>query len=260
MKVHDVKQGQPEWHRLRAGKITASRCKDARDRSTGLTVQQTTYVDALRKGHTEAEAKAIAGYKSAPRFELLERALAGNLPPVWSGAAQSYAAQVAVERIAGEPIDPDPFVTWQMREGQAREPHARAAYDIHTGNIVTEVGAISTDCGSFLYSPDGLVGKDGKVEVKCLFSAKVILQVLGQGDISEYVDQCRFGQWVTGRKWTDLVLWAPALANVGRDLTIIRVERDDNEIARMEQDLMDFAQLVQKNEHLLRGIEAPKAA
>ena len=50
---------------------------------------------------------------------------------------------------------------WQMREGTEQEPNARRAYDLETGNIVQEVGAISTDDDLYLYSPDGLIGEDG---------------------------------------------------------------------------------------------------
>ena len=86
----DLEQGSDQWKAARAGKVTASRAKDARDK--------------LKSG--------------AP-----------------SGKQTSYAAQVAVERIAGRPID-KAVQSWQMREGQEQEPLARNAYDVETGNVV----------------------------------------------------------------------------------------------------------------------------
>ncbi|MBC7602751.1 MAG: YqaJ viral recombinase family protein [Ramlibacter sp.] len=212
MIIIDAPQGSDEWLQARVGKITASRCKDARDR--------------LKPAKGETVGKP-------------------------SSKCIQYAAQVAVERIAGRPLD-KMFQSWQMREGQTEEPHARNAYDVETGNVVREVGAITTDDGLFLYSPDGLIGDDGLLEIKTLLSAEVILRVIGGGDLSEYMDQCLDGLWLTGRKWIDLCLWAPALAPIGRELTIHRITRDENAIEALEADLLAFAALVRKNEELLR--------
>jgi hypothetical protein len=213
MKYITAPQGSDAWLQARVGKITASRYKDARDRLKPA------------KGETigRPSAKCCA-----------------------------YAAQVAVERIAERPID-KVFQNWQMREGQEQEPHARNAYDVETGNVVQEVGAICTDDDLFLYSPDGLIGDDGLLEIKTLLSADVILNVIGEGDLSAYMDQCMGGLWLTGRKWLDLVLWAPALEPIGRQLTIHRIARDENAIEALEADLLAFAAMVRKAEATLRG-------
>jgi hypothetical protein len=213
MIFHNHPQGSPEWLNARAGVITASRFKDARDRLKPA------------KGETlgKPSAKCIA-----------------------------YAAQVAVERIAGRPID-KVFQNWQMREGQEQEPQARNAYDVETGNIVQEVGLVTTDDRLFGYSSDGFINDGGLLEVKTLLSADVILRVIGGGDLSEYMDQCLGGLWLTGRRWIDLVLWAPALEPIGRALTIHRIERDEEAIEALEADLIAFAAMVKRNEQLLVG-------
>lgn len=212
MNIYNFPQGSDDWLQLRVGKITASRFKDARDRLKPA------------KGETigKPSAKCIG-----------------------------YAAQVAVERIAGQPVD-KVFQNWQMREGQEQEPHARNAYDVETGHVVQEVGAVTTDDDVFLYSPDGFIGDDGLLEIKTLLSPDVILNVIGRGDLSAYMDQCLGGLWLTGRKWIDLVLWAPALASIGRALTIHRINRDENAIEKLEADLIAFAETVRENESLLR--------
>lgn len=206
-------QGSDAWLQARVGKITASRYKDARDR--------------LKPAKGETIGKP-------------------------SAKCTAYAAQVAVERIAGHSID-KLFESWQMREGKEQEPIARNAYDVETGNVVQEVGAIATDDGLFLYSPDGLLGDDGLLEIKTLLSADVILRVLGEGDLSAYMDQCLGGLWLTGRKWIDLVLWAPALEPIGRQLTIHRITRDEAAIEALEADLLAFAAMVRAAEAKLRG-------
>jgi hypothetical protein len=213
MKLWNVEQGSSDWLQLRVGRITASRFKDARDRN--------------KPGKGETIGKPAA-------------------------KCISYAAQVAVERIAGRSVD-KVFQNWQMKEGQEQEPHARNAYDVETGHVVQEVGAIGTEDDLFLYSPDGLIGTDGLLEIKTLLSPEVIVRVVGGGDLSDYMDQCLGGLWLTGRQWIDLVLWAPALAPIGRQLTIKRITRDEEQIEALETDLLAFARMVTDAESKLRG-------
>jgi hypothetical protein len=217
MKLWSVEQGSDAWLSLRVGKITASRYKDARDFNAPTAAEK-------KEGKTRGKpsAKCIA-----------------------------YAAQVAVERIAARQLD-KVFENWQMREGKEQEPHARNAYDVETGHVVQEVGAITTDDDLFLYSPDGLIGDEGLLEIKTLLSADVICKVIGEGDLSAYMDQCLGGLWLTGRQWIDLVLWAPALAPIDRQLTIHRITRDENAIEALESDLLDFSRMVMDAESKLR--------
>lgn len=196
-------QGSPEWKQARAGKVTASRAKDARDK--------------LKSG--AASGKQIA-----------------------------YACQVALERLSGQPADAT-FENWQMREGHIQEPIARAAYERRTGNLVDEVGAFATDDDLFLYSPDGLIDGDGLLEVKTLFSPERIMTIVGNGDVSDFIDQCMFGLWLTGRQWIDLVVWVPSLEH----MVIKRITRDEDAIEALEADLMDFSRLVTQYETALRA-------
>ena len=195
-------QGSPEWKQARAGKVTASRAKDARDK--------------LKSG--AASGKQIA-----------------------------YACQVALERVSGKPADAT-FENWQMREGHVQEPIARAAYERRTGNLVDEVGAFATDDDLFLYSPDGLIDDDGLLEVKSIFSPERIMTIVGNGDTSDFEDQCMFGLWLTGRQWIDLVVWVPSLEH----MVIKRITRDEDAIEALEADLMAFARLVTQYETTLR--------
>lgn len=196
-------QGSPGWKQARAGKVTASRAKDARDK--------------LKSG--AASGKQIA-----------------------------YACQVALERLSGQPADAT-FENWQMREGHVQEPIARAAYERRTGNLVDEVGAFATDDDLFLYSPDGVIDNDGLLEVKTLFSPERIVNIVGNGDTSDFEDQCMFGLWLTGRQWIDLVVWVPSLEH----MVIKRITRDEDAIEALEADLMAFARLVTQYETTLRA-------
>lgn len=212
MQIHNHEQGTEAWLASRAGVITASRFKDARDRNKPA------------KGE-------IVGKPSAK--------------------CTGYAAQVAVERIAGKPIDKF-FENWQMREGKEQEEFARIAYEATAKEMVEEVGFITTDDGFFGYSPDGIIGIDGLLEIKTILSGDVAVKVCGHHDLSGYMDQCIGGLWLTGRKWIDLVIWCPALESIGKHFTVHHIERDEEAIQALEDDLMAFLQLVNENETILK--------
>jgi exodeoxyribonuclease (lambda-induced) len=161
-----------------------------------------------------------------------------------------YAMDVARERVGGRP--PEVFANAAMRTGTEQEPFARAAYEAKTGNFVDEAGFITTGDGLFGVSVDGLVEDDGVIEIKTMVSSDTLFTAVVDGDISAYIDQCNGAMWLLGRKWVDLVLWAPDLEPIGRQLTTIRIERDDDAIEELEEDLMAFERLVSKYEHLLR--------
>lgn len=163
----------------------------------------------------------------------------------------SYAMDLARERNGGEVAQT--YVNAAMRFGTEQEPLARAAYVERTGNAVELTGFWCTDDFMFGVSPDGLVGDDGLIEIKTMVSSKTLFKAVVNGDISDYMDQINGELWLLGRQWCDLILWAPDLAGIGRDMTVIRIERNDDEIDRLEEDLMAFSRLVKQYETSLRS-------
>ncbi|WP_334166295.1 lambda exonuclease family protein [Achromobacter mucicolens] len=190
---------------------------------------------------------ARRGVITGSRFKDCRDKLKGGAP---SKKCLSYAMDVARERVGGR--TPDVFANAAMRTGTEQEPFARAAYEAKTGNFVEEAGFITTDDGLFGVSVDGLVDDEGIIEIKTMVSSDTLFTAVVDGDISAYTDQCNGAMWLLGRKWVDLVLWAPDLDPIGRQLTIIRIERDDDSIEELEDELMAFERLVSKYEHLLR--------
>ena len=255
MIVLSCAQGSPEWHRARAGVITASMFSVARSRVDGLTEQQQQYVDAIRAGASEADARAAAGYKAAPRADAVYRAIDGETVGKPSDTAKAYAFRLAIERISGEPLD-EGFETWQMRRGHELEPDARREHEIHSGHVVQRAGFVLTEDRLFGASADGLIGQDGGSEYKCLVSPERLRSVLIDGDDSEFMDQVQGSMWITGRRWWDFCLYCPALALIGKQLSQRRVERDDAYIETLVADLAEFEKLVSENEALLRMKEA----
>lgn len=201
---------------------------------------------------SEAWLKSRSGVITASRIKDARDKLKSGLP---SQKCIGYAAQVALERIAGRPVDQF-FESWQMREGQEQEQFARIAYEAQKKEFVEEVGFITTDDGRFGYSPDGEVGNDGLIEIKTVLSGDVALKVCGHHDLSGYLDQCIGGLWLTGRKWVDLVIWCPALEPIGKQMTVHRINRDENAIEALEVDLIAFSKMVDEYEAILRMREA----
>ena len=115
-----------------------------------------------------------------------------------------------------------------------------------------ESGIVTTDDELFAYSTDGLVDEDGLIEIKSPNSSRKIVEMWTTGDLSEYTHQLQGGLWLTGRKWLDFIMYAPQLESVGKDLFIKRIERDEEFIATMEQQLWDFAKRVQSHVALLK--------
>lgn len=244
-------QGSPEWHQARAGVITASMFCVARQRVGGLDERQQAYVDAIKAGKTEAEAMLVAGYKAKPRASAIDRSLAGKKVGDFSAAAKDYAFRLAIERISGMPLD-EGFETWAMQRGHDMEPAARLAHEIATGVTVMRAGFVTTDDSVFGASADGLIGEDEGAEYKCLVAPDRLRSLLIDDDLSEFTDQVQGCLWITGRKRWHFGLYCPALAAIGFDFWHRIVERDDNYIEAMEQDLVEFARYVDTLEAALR--------
>jgi exodeoxyribonuclease (lambda-induced) len=167
-----------------------------------------------------------------------------------SKACQQYAMDLARERCGGK--SPDKFQSYHMRVGSEQEASARAAYEAATGNLVEEVGFFGDEGAEFGCSPDGLIGTDGTLEIKCMVSSDTLFTAVVDGDVSEYMDQCLGYLWMLGREWVDLVLWAPDLEHI----TIKRITKADytGHIEALEKDLLAFAQTVRLAESKLRKV------
>ena len=237
-------QGSFEWYQARAGAITASMFSVAREKVGGLDQRQAQFVDLVRQGAERKEAAKMAGYKSAPSADRIERAIAGEKVGEPSNAALDYAFRLAVERISGEPLD-EGFQTWQMRRGNELEPAARSLHALLHGLTIERAGLVKTADGKFGASADGLIGKDGGSEYKCFVSPEKLRTILMDGDISTVRDQVQGCLWLTGREWWHFALYCPALEPCGKELIVHHVKRDNEYIAALEADLLEFDALVE---------------
>ena len=113
--------------------------------------------------------------------------------------------QKAAEKITGK-SDEEHFVTEDIQRGIDLEDEAILAYEMTSGNNVDKVGFIEENeyvgC-----SPDGLVGNDGIIEVKCPKQSVFLKQVIDQKIKPEYYTQIQFNLLISGRKWCDYVAY-----------------------------------------------------
>jgi hypothetical protein len=180
---------------------------------------------------------ARAGVITASNFTLARERTAKGAR---TSRANDYAFCLALETISGAPLEEPQFVPWQARRGQLLEPVASKMYELKTGNTVEPVGFVTSDCGRFGASPDGFVGADSGVEFKAFLNAEKLRVILLSGMIGDAMDQVQGGMWLTGRNTWDFGLLCPALAPVGRALTVHSIKRNQEYIDKMEADLIDF--------------------
>lgn len=244
---HDLEQGSAEWLAARKGCITGSRFADARARSSGLDKRQTDYVNLVRAGISQGEAATQAGYKKPPTSEAVADAIANGITMKWGSGAIAYARDIARERIGGQAMPV--FPNFAMRTGTEQEPAARRAYEVLTGNLVEEVGFLTTDDGLFGVSPDGRIGTKGALEVKTMVSSDTLFTALVDRDTSAYRDQILGYMWLLSVEWVDLCLWVHDL----QIIKIVRFERDEEAVIALEEDLLAFAALVREQEAKLRA-------
>src|SRR3990172_8325763 len=188
---------------------------------------------------TQGSAEWIAariGLITASKFRDATETLKNGNP---TAKSTLYAAQVAIERISGQPCN-EGYNSWQMARGQEKEPMGRMEYEVITGNIASESGVCISDDGLFGYSSDGFVGDDGLIEIKSIVSAIGVLEMWRDGDMSDYMHQMQGGMWLTKRIWTDYVMYCPQLEPIGKHMYIKRVYRDEDFIADIEHKLLSF--------------------
>ena len=147
-------------------------------------------------------------------------------------------ADLVLERLTGKRADS--FTSDAMDWGTQTEPQARDAYSAKVGELVTEVGFMDHPTIAMAgASPDGLVGDDGLVEIKCPNSSTALETLYTKKIAKKYLDQMQFQMAVTGRAWCDFVSFDPRLP-AHLQCYVQRVPRDDQRIAELEAAAIEF--------------------
>lgn len=156
----------------------------------------------------------------------------------YSTSRANYLAQLVAERLTG--TVEDSYSNAAMRWGTETEPQARAAYEFFRDTDVAEIGFVPhptiADAGA---SPDGLIGEEGLVEIKCPNTATHIDTLLGQKVPAKYVTQMQWQMACTGRAWCDFASFDPRMP-AEMQLFVERVKRDDAVISDLETEVSAF--------------------
>jgi putative phage-type endonuclease len=146
--------------------------------------------------------------------------------------AKSYVMEIVTEILTGE--SQNGFENEATDWGTLNEPLAIETYELMTFNEVQEVGFVEMSewVGG---SPDGLVGENGMIEVKCPHKThNHIKYLLGDNVPKNYYAQIQGNLWITNRTWCDFISYDPRIQNVDKQLYIKRIERDEEFIKNLE--------------------------
>lgn len=156
----------------------------------------------------------------------------------WGASRANYMAELLIERLTGAKAES--YVSPAMQWGLDHEAEARAAYEFMRDCTV--------DPGSYFdhpripmagASPDGLIGAEGLVEIKCPNSATHIETLQGASVPSKYFAQIQWQLACTGRAWCDWVSFDPRMPASMR-LFVERIDRDAVAIAAFEKYVTEF--------------------
>jgi len=147
-----------------------------------------------------------------------------------SASRRNYKIQLVSERLTGE--KQESYINQAMQDGIDREVFARDRYVQQFGEV-EEVGFIQHPTLEAGASPDGLVGEDGLLEIKCPMGTTHTETLMTQEVPSKYIPQIQFQLRCTGRKWCDFVSYNPMFPQ-HLQVFVKRVEAD--EVYQMELD------------------------
>lgn len=161
--------------------------------------------------------------------------IAGLLMGKNTAGYQNAIAKVASEIITGR--REEEYESWDMKIGIEREPDARDLYQEVTGLDVQEVGfveRVNPIWGEYAgCSPDGLVGDDGMIQIKCPKANTIFKYYQLKECPRDYYPQMQYELFITRRKWNDFVAYYPGLK-----LKIIRVLPDLKLFSVFENELI----------------------
>lgn len=155
-----------------------------------------------------------------------------------STSAQGYIDELIAQRITGE--IPEFFKSDAMQRGNDLEPVAKSLYEFTYDVDVKEVGLCLHDnyeCGA---SPDGLIGLDGGLEIKCPLPHTHV-SYLRDGCIpAKYIPQVQGCLWITEREWWDFMSYHPSMEDL-----IVRVYRDNAYITKLAEQVIRAVEIIE---------------
>jgi putative phage-type endonuclease len=169
-----------------------------------------------------------------------------------------YRVEIVSERLSGRAVEQ--YVTFAMKEGTRLEPEARTEYELVKDVLVDRIGlAIHPTMDFSAASPDGLVGHDGGVEIKCPTPTTHIEWLLAGEVPPEHIPQMDWGMVCCERMWWDFVSYCPIFPEP-LNLFVKRLPRDEARIDVLDAEVRKFHAEANAVIDQLKGIYADVAA
>lgn len=159
---------------------------------------------------------------------------ASNFRTIMTGGPRSW------DTLIRNLVFPQPGVTVKaMRRGIALEDKAIATYEILTGLEVVKTGFVQPDNYDLIgASPDGLVGDDGCIEIKCPMNPLIHDATIENGMPEDHMPQVQGVMWICERQWCDFISFDPRHPTL--PLFRQRINRDDAYIGELEMRCIRF--------------------
>jgi len=156
----------------------------------------------------------------------------------YGAARERYASQLIAERISNKPVSQ--FISAAMQHGIDTEKEAREFYEGFYDCEVKQVGFIEHP--TMVYagaSPDGLVGDDGLLEIKCPETTTYFDVILYDSPPDKYVLQCQWQMACTNTSWCDLMFYDNRVPDEYAH-KVFRIYRDEARIEQLEREVENF--------------------
>lgn len=146
---------------------------------------------------------------------------------IWGKVAENYIYEKISELLTGMPKETPE--TYAMAWGTKYEPYAIEAYNESRKMKANPMGTVyipfNDICGG---SPDGFVGDDGIVEVKCPNSHNHFKTFISGEIDKNYIYQCQGNMLFSNRQWCDFISYDPRFQQKDLQLKVIRIQRDED--------------------------------
>lgn len=161
---------------------------------------------------------------------------------------ESYAYEILAEKYSNN--SEESFTSFDMKRGIELEEQARMTYELEHEEV-QQVGFVEMDEFTGC-SPDGLVGEDGGMEIKCPNDVNFFrLMVNGESEIDKkYLWQVQMSLLITGRKWWDLVFYN---INFEKSLLVFRIYPDTIAQSKLKSGILVMKELMRKIEAQLKS-------
>lgn len=167
------------------------------------------------------------------------------ISPLWKArtgdGVNTYLARKLAEQWLGGPL-PSVRGVFDMDQGKILEEEAKPFYTLTTGEEIQTVAFITDDAGRIGCSPDGLIGDDGGVEIKCP-RVETHIGYLLDGELpKEYAAQVHGSMYVTGRPWWKFMSYRRNFPPL-----ILTIERDEEIIGKIHDAVESFLERLEKS-------------